>query len=272
MKVDPNDVQSRIVDLLPLRPEDTEKGENALLVIRGKDYELNYQIGHFRNGKVESLDPFQITPYRNMGFLTASPLLTERGPAFGNVLSSMVGRGRMRSTTLVRTGYGTVTNGDFRFAPISSMDGISRIVGGFHLTGKDGFFAQTNSDLQYHEFADGKETVVKTSLNRFSFLPALVSQKAFFPILVKNEAGQAEPSVLTADIGSNVFQLSALIPERDASGRVIGVLRPALLGFEGNESGCSFIGNPVWDAALSTYRMNSFCGDSIKSVILQLPQ
>jgi subtilisin family serine protease len=269
--VDQNDPQARIVDLLPYRPEDTEKGENGLLIIRGKDYRLNYFIGHFNEGKVLSMQPFEIKPYRNMGFLTSTPLLNEDGPATGNTLSSGVGRGKMRSTVLFRSGYNTITNGDFRFSPLSSMDGISRIFGGFNLSDKNAFFAQTNSDLQYHEFTASGETVVKTSLNRFSFLPITVSQRAFFPILVKNEANQTEPSVLSADIGSGFFNLSALIPERDASGKVIGILRPALMTFEENESGCSFIINPVWDREQKVYRMNSFCGDTIRSVVLQLP-
>ena len=89
--------------------------------------------------------------------------------------------------------------------------------------------------------------------------------------IVKDEMKKLEPALLTADIGSGFFNLSVLIPERDRANQVIGLVRPAILGFEGNESGCSFIGNPVWDAKASLYRMNSFCNDSLRSVALEIP-
>jgi subtilisin family serine protease len=271
IKVDTNDRETRIVDLLPLLAEDTDRDENALLVIRGKDYFLNYLIGHFSDGKVQTLQPFEINPYRNLGFLSSSPLLTEEGPATGNVLSSSVGRGKMRSTVLIRSSYNLISNDDFRFAPIAATDGVSRIVGGFKLVGKDSFFSQTNWDLQFHEFSGNEESVVKTSMNRFSFLPSLVSQRAFFPILIRNEDHQPEASLLTADIGSGFFNLSTLVPERNSAGTVVGVLRPAILSFDQGDSNCSFIGNPVWDAIQKVHRMNSFCGDSIRSIPLHLP-
>lgn len=271
IKVDENDKEIRIVDFVPYHAEDTELGETALLVIKGKDYFLNYFIGHYKNGVIANLQPFEIKPYRNLGFLKSSSLLTKEGPATGNVMSSSVGRGKMRSTVLLRSEYNTIQNGDFRFAPIMDTEGVNRVVGGFQFENKNSFFLQTNWDLQFHEFSNDVETVVKTSMNRFSFLPSFVSNRAFFPIVVKNELNQTEPALLTADIGSGFFNLSTLIPERSASGKVLGLLRPALLSFEGNETGCSFIGNPVWDAARGLYRMNSFCGTSVRSILLQLP-
>ena len=288
IQVDRNDPQTRIVDVLPYLPEDTsQSGEQALLVINGKDYQVNYSIGHFRDGKVVRLDPFTITPYRNLSTLAPSPVVSEAGLIAGSARSSIIGRGVLRTTVLVRTGYGSMENDDFRFAPLDPLDGVSNLVGAFRLNGRKSFFAQTNWDLQFHEFtygrargeeassgasegAAGRQAVVKTTLARFSFLPKLISQRAFFPILVQNESAK-EPAVLAADFASDAFNLSTILPKRDSSGGVTGLSRPAILSFESSESGCSFIGNPTWDAVTGVFRMNSFCGSSIRSMVLGIP-
>jgi len=256
----------RAVLFLPETNQDRLRGESPVLLVRGDDYAIEYAIGHFREGAIQSVTPFEFSAFRHLGRLSLSPVFTEEGgvaPAWA--AAGPIQNGQLRVTRIFRASYDSMASDDVILSARGDLDGITRLAGSFQLQGGASYYTQTNWDLQFHQ----GDKILSTSLQRFSFLPWNLFQRGFFPVILAQGSAHL-PAMLVMDLSIAGISMSVVYPEAGENGVADQLQRPALLQFE-NEPRCSWIGNPSWDDALRSTQLYSFCGNELRSIPLSLP-
>ena len=250
------------VDLLSATREDQSAGRVRALVASGYDpdeeniaYRVFELIGSLDPRSQSQIDLRQHRVLMGIDQVRAA-LSLDRSSTSGTAFNGVGARGVQR-TTLVRDG---VTR-DGRLRSDRVTDPVVGLSGVFADTTRFEAFGVTQYRVVFTDFNTGER--VFTSRRRFSFLPALISARTFFPVVGEDASGMRQPGLwATADLGA-LDTLEILVPERTPEG--LRLLSPARFRLEARE-GCSLMGNPIPADEQAPARAVLFCGDHFRRI------
>jgi subtilisin family serine protease len=250
----------------------SEMGRLTALTAQGGDYELEYRLAQVEDGKVLGLRSLALERYRMLagldGLLKAMTLNPIINDWVGSVLSGSGVRGHLRATTFLF--FGAAQNSspsilDFVVSPPGFTESVMQLVGVYAGKRRFGVFSQLHYELQYDERVrdDDSFSTVRTALNRFSFLPAFISNRALYPVTVHDTQVHEDellPGVLVPAEFGNSGVSEIVIPSYAKDEQLIGLSRPAQWRLSPG-SGCTLLGNPIEASQNLPTQLVLFCKD-----------
>lgn len=261
------------ISFMPQSVKDQTTGEIPLLLGSAKDYKSKHFVTSIRNGVWEEFHELQQNQFRNLFFTSThipaqllsalnsqqswpSPqrppfALGAGGLSGGYLLSFLFSQDSSKSESIESLPASPPSPyiQDFSFSPQREFDSIQRAVGAFW--GHDHFstFTQSHFDLLYHDLTQG--SLASLSLNRYTFISENIFTFTLIPVVVKNLnpgvlGGNHFPGVFVLSKGVNEFAPEVVIPKYDSTGKLDGLMRPALLTFDYTEGCVNVEGQLPW--------------------------
>jgi len=260
------------IQMLAQTDEQRAHGEVPVLLAKGDDYRLEYASALIRDGAVAEPVALKLERYRMLNALTPVGSLTSLTPGIARTGSAFAGqssRGTQRVTSLMAAEAGAFVSGvDFVLKPGILTDAVRVVIGVYTGGERQAVFGQTNYQLLYQDLVSGQTASI--GLNRFSFLPAFIFGRSFFPITVEraqSSGGERFPAVLVPDTSGLIDNMEVVVP-RYSGTQLEGLARPARLRFT-TMRGCDLIGNPIAATAQEPTQVAFFCGDHLIRVPLR---
>jgi hypothetical protein len=269
MLPDPDD--SFYVQLLSQTDEQRREGALPVLLARGDDYLMEYSVAIVRDGKLTDRRPLTLEGYRmllginDLGDLTP---LDGSARSAGTTFTSESSQGARRITALVQSGATGPRAMHFMSRPPVVTDSVMGLYGAFSASASDATpiasFSESHYDLLFQDLRTGETAA--TTLGRFSYIPAFIFGKSFFPVVALDRARASRvPAILApADIGES-DGLEVILPSYDGAGKLQGLSRPARLRLEAG-AGCEALGNPIDATSSAPSQAMFFCGDRFIAV------
>lgn len=250
------------VEVLFASEDQRDRGEVPVILSKGEGYQVTYYRAVIQDKAVTNLEALNFAHYRNLQAATNVLEvigLGRQGSLVGTAFSGVGVPGSLRTTVI--PGISTQVTVDAGQDPLNVTESAIRAAGVFQGSSRAGVFTQTHYELQYHDLKNNQ--VANTSLNRFSFMPAFIQQKNFFPIVVgdRNQLqGERMPAVLIPSGLGDTLANEVIVPVQDSSGRLLGLSRPARLRLEDTRE-CISLGKPRLATPEAATQIVFFCGD-----------
>lgn len=261
------------IQLLTPSPRQSARGEVPVLLGKGDSYHLAFETAVIRDGRVEDSRELALARFRMLAGLDNLISVTSLDPGStwtGTALAGPAARGALRSTLLLAPqSGGELRTVDRTQRPPAVLDSVMQLSGAFVGEKRQALFAQSHYELLYTDLVSGERA--STSLDRFSFLPAFIFGRSFFPVVVGSGDGTSSrlPAILIPALLGLTSSDEVVVPEYDGlSGKLLGLTRPARYRFEAAQ-GCASIGNPVGADERAPTRLVYFCGSKIVRAALQ---
>lgn len=235
-------------------------GTVPVMIAKGKDYVLDYEIGNVTDSKYSTTQKFNLTNYRmllginKLDFLDYSGGTTKSGLTFWAPTSD----GKIRSTTL---------NQDFKakdsfLPPIRSLDSMIRLASSFQDDNGFRIFSQSHYDVQLHDLTS--DQIASASLRKFSFLPNTHFLRIFFPVSTKVDGKRTGALLIPGGLGATDVT-EVLVPLQ--FGRKLELVRSVGSRLKATPE-CVALGNPVEGNSRYSSRLVYGCGTQIMRVEL----
>lgn len=232
-----------LVTMLPQSKTEMQQGKLTFLVAKGDDYEFEFGLADYSDGKLSEIRPLTFNQFHMIGGLVASSVLGD---------SNMTSFSDDAHVTYVDKTSAKGTS--YKVKPSNPMGQIQKIFGVYKTVTHLGAFTQTQYELEYQDFLTKK--VLYTSLKRFSFMPNYFFDKFFFSILVGQTPGIYVPGGLGTSLTSEVIMPYKINDK-------VSLIRPARLRILSSEN-CSEL-NPVTESGVTS--LVYFC----QNKMLKLP-
>jgi hypothetical protein len=190
------------------------------------------------------------------------------GTAFAGFVQADSGPHGSRRTTLIEPDFNSA---DVTATSIRNLDVITDVTGTYIGAKRLSQFTLSQYEIQFHDYVNSRVEMI--TQKRFSFLPQILSQKSFFPLLVADKTlshatGETrEPAIFTP--GDYLFSKATQVisPRFDSKGQLEALQRPALFHLESQE-GCSALPTAKPADSNGPSELVFFCGDHFTSVPL----
>jgi hypothetical protein len=130
---------------------------------------------------------------------------------------------------------------------------------------RNGAFALTNSEIQYHDL--DHHQVASHSMERYTFYPDMLMTNLYFPLTLGDSQNPATrlPAIFTTESSGLNRGVKMLVPVFAKDSKVIEVVSPARLRF--NSVGCRPMDTPVFVGGAAGHALDYYC----KNTILRIP-
>lgn len=252
------------VDMLTPTAQEMRSGVVPVLLGKGTGHFIEYAFARVTEDQVADVRPFELEEYQSfLGLLNIIPTIgLQDAQKIGTTFAAPSVLGSLRATSLQRDSEPVARSSSL--PPLSRTDSVMRVIGAFD----DGSsFTETHHDFQFH--APTGQTL-RTTLRRYSFLPAYLFSRTFFPVRVEHSVKSGErflPGVLIPESLSG-HTMEVIVPRQSESGQWTHLSRPAWLRFAADAS-CESIGNWAEDAASGLAESVFFCGNRFLRAPLQ---
>lgn len=222
--------------------------DGSVLVARGDSYSVEYSRLRVEGDKIRREDKVTLAEYQMLiGLPQSQPVLRlDSVPETTVALYSPSSPGDLRVSGLGERPFDRILP---RSSPLESLVLVNGV-----FTGADGFpqvFAQTHYDLRFF----GRAKTLSTSLNRYSYVPSMIFNRNFFPVLATRAPDGARlPAIYIAASVANADISEVWIADEE-TGRI---LKPASLRIEAR--GCTALGNFVEATAAEPAQLVFLCG------------
>jgi len=238
--------------------------DGRVLIADGVGYLVQYFLITVENGKITQTEPITLSTYEMLvGLQPGATLLNLDGSRSQTlVISDNSMPGDLRMT-------GLPASFDTTLSRASPLEPLVQPVGAFSDGSHHYFFAQSYYDLKF--FAEGSNTTISTTLNRYSYIPSMIFNRNFYPLVVRDSRGTGMPAVyIPATIANDfVSEIIAADPRADDSSGA-RLYRPARLRLATDDPTCTAMGNLI-PATESTPAQEVFvCGSTLIRVPLTL--
>lgn len=180
-----------LVTMLPQSNQDLQIGKLTFLIAKGDDYEFEFGLVDYIDGKLGEIRPLTFNQFHMIGGLVPAQVLGNKN------FTSFSDDARVTMVDLMSS-QGT----SYKVKPSNPMGQIQKIFGVYKTASHLGAFTQTQYELEYQDFLTKK--VSYTSLKRFSFMPNYFFDKFFFAILVGQTPAIYVPGGLGTSLTSEV--------------------------------------------------------------------
>ncbi|MBS1959206.1 MAG: S8 family serine peptidase [Bdellovibrionales bacterium] len=232
--------------------------DGSVLIADGYSYFVKYTKAHIADGEIKSEDPVTLKEYRNLIGLTGPmPVIALDGAS--NDLLAIPGPstpGTLRISTLGSTPMDDILN---RASPLEVLIMMN---GAFLEPSGPSYFVQTHYDLKY--FKSGSNQTISTSLNRYSYIPSMIFNRNFYPLITQDQNGKRYPSVYIAASIANADVSEVLIADSDQQ----KFLRPALFRIQARD--CVALGNFIAADGTHPAQLVFVCGTEIVKLPLTI--
>jgi hypothetical protein len=228
--------------------------DSSVLIARGDTYSVEYARLRVEGGQVISRENVLLPQYQMLiGLPQAQKVVQLQGedPASATpgtfALTAPSSPGDLRVTGIGGSSFD-------RILPRSSVLESLVLVNGVFREGEGPaqVFAQTHYDLRFF----GREHVLSTSLNRYSYIPSMIFNRNFFPATALSSDGRRLPAIYLAASIANADVSEVWVADEDA-GRM---LKPASLRIEAR--GCAALGNLVEATLAEPAQLVFVCGSN----------
>jgi hypothetical protein len=120
----------------------------------------------------------------------------------------------------------------------SSLESLLQVSGVFRDADEYSYFVQSHYDLKYYRTSSDETRSV--SLNRYSYIPSLISRRLYFPLVANGPSGKRVPGIYTPASLANgdISEITFGDPKTGS------VTRPALYRIKATD-GCMALGNLI---------------------------
>jgi hypothetical protein len=238
---------------------------DSVIVSSGSGYLQTYRILTFKDGRVLERKDLELPAYRLLaGLVETRPAIPLDGSSPDRLF--LVGRsspGNLRISSISRNAPGTFGTDRILAAP-SSLDSLMGVAGVFMNGGKASFFAESHYDLIYLP-ADGTRPF-SSSLNRYSYIPSMITSKNLFPVPVAR--GYGKPSL------PGIYSPASLLTDQISEIRIADpdarrILTPLEFRMRAGGS-CRSIGNLLPDESGGKSRIAFWCGEKLVEIPIRI--
>ena len=224
---------------VPLEPEELPIhlfSDGTVLLIKGTDYSATYSTLSVNPDLKPVRKPLMMPAYRMLlGSFPTSGLLNLNGEFSNSVVFPGISNpGTLRLTT-VNARNSEVTTDEIleRESPFES---ILQLSGSYQNGNQTGYFAQSHYDLKFYRM--GSRISHSVSLNRYSYVPSMIYNRNFFPLVAESDSGKRIPAIYIPASIANADRSEIIFGDLDTG----EVSKPALYHIEAKD-GCRSPGN-----------------------------
>ena len=230
----------------------------AVLIADGYTYRVQYSKIKLDNLEIQSEEVVDLREYRNLvGVDNSTPLIALNGSTSASIaLSGPSTPGDLRVTTL-----GALPADDI-LSRSSPLEALVQTVGAFTGSAGMNYFAQTHYDLKFYR--SGSDQTLSTSLNRYSYIPSLIFNRNFYPLVTQDQNGKHYASIYVSASIANADTSEILIADPDAN----RILRPAFLRIQAQ--GCTALGNFIAASMTEPAQLVFICGTELVKLPLTI--
>jgi hypothetical protein len=241
-----------------------------VLIADGLGYLVQYSLATIEDGKITKQDALSLTDYRMLvGMDVGAQLTTLKGSDSQTlVISGQSTPGNLRMTAIAgpgETAFDSVLN---RASPLESL---IQVVGEFADSFHQYYFVQTHYDLKF--FTSGSNQTVSTTLNRYSYIPSMIFNRNFYPVVVRDQNGNGLPGIyIPATLGNGYVSEVVVVDPAAQSTSNSGdhIYRPANLRFLATDPACTEMGNLINATETEPAKQVFICGANIIQIPLTI--
>ncbi len=248
-------------DELPLKILPDQK----VLIAKGNSYYSEYftlDIQLNLKTKIQTKTKIALDQYRMLLGLDSSVqnIDLKDGHVSGTVFSGTSTPGNIRMTTILSEATGTK---DVILKRENTLDSLIQLLASFENSEQSYYFIQSRYDLKFFRSSSTESSSV--SLNRFSYIPSMIFNRSFFPIVLGDAKGERLPGLyVPASFVNN--ETSEIMVGDPATGKI---LKPASLRLKAME-GCRAVGNLIPANSSEVSKLVFFCQDQLVLVPIEL--
>ncbi len=238
--------------------------DHRVLIAKGSSYFAEYYLLDLDldlPNKIHSRSKLSLNSYRMLIGLDSSvqKYSLKDGKISGTVFSGISTPGNLRLTTLSES---SMSSDDVILNRENSLDSLVKISGFFQGTEEQYSFVQSRFDLKFFRTSSHQSSSI--SLNRFSYIPSMIFNRAFFPLIIENHEKNRLPGLyIPASVAND--EVSEIIVGDPSTGEIS---KPALLRFKAVE-GCRPVGNLVPATSTEPSKLAFFCLDQLVLIPIQ---
>lgn len=257
----------RVVGTMTASPAQRSQGIVPVLYSNDDLYVSTYFVGEItvQNGAQPQLKKVNMPDYNNLRPLEQVRLIGMDSKAAQIPSQAYIGASSptsQRVTALVSDGT-SYSAFDHGVEPEDNVDSVYKVIAAYlegQASNPQGIasFSQGLYNLKYKDSTSSE--VFQTSLRRYTFLASALFERSFIPAVAES-AGVRVAAIQIPDGFGAYPGAEVITPMRDASGRTIGLIRPAALRIQvAPSSGCEWLSRTepnVNEPSQAAY----FCGD-----------